>query len=401
MALKDIHIKNLKAKEKSYRVADQDGLVIEVRPTGSKFWRYRYRYAGKANMLTVGEYPIVSLADARDQVKVFQTQLANNIDPSQKRKNDKARQLNAHNEQVVAAFTLKDAFLEWYHFKLPEWTSKHAQGVESRFNAYLTPLASKALTEITPADCIATLKEIEATGKLTTLAKVKIILGQVMRYMVSIGKLGSDPSRDISRDIFTKQTKRNYAHQTDPRIIREVYATICLPYRGYATVKNAIILLALTFLRANELAGLKWSEVDMEHRRLRIEAERMKMKREHIVPLSHQAISIIEQQRQFMIGSQFVFPSWLNQHGHITTQSLLQGMRRQGVSKEAFTSHGWRHSASTTLHELGFTPQAIEAQLAHIVGGVSGVYNKALHLEERTAMMQAWADWLSSSTNDK
>ena len=149
-----------------------------------------------------------------------------------------------------------------------------------------------------------------------------------MRYMVSIGKLGSDPSRDISRDIFTKQTKRNYAHQTDPRIIREVYAAICLPYRGYATVKNAIILLALTFLRANELAGLKWSEVDMEHRRLRIEAERMKMKREHIAPLSHQAISIIEQQRQFMIGSQFVFPSWLNQHDHISTQSLLQGMRR-------------------------------------------------------------------------
>lgn len=398
MALNDIKIKSLKTEEKPYRLADSDGLTIEVRPTGSKIWRYRYRFDGKANMLTLGEYPIVTLQMARSLRDEARQQLAQGIDPSTAKKEAKQKRINLAAIAKEQSTTFTDIYNEWYQLKQHSWTAKHAQGVESRFQNYLAPIANMPLVEITPADCIKLLKTIETSGKLTTLSKVKIMLGQIMRYAVSTGKMASDPSRDISNDIFAKQVQRNFAHQTDPQIIRGVYATINLPYRGYTVVQNAIKLLALTFLRANELAGLKWAEVDFDHKLLRIQAERMKMKRDHLVPLSKQSLAIIEAQKEIHMGSPFVFPSWLNLHSHITTQSLLQAMRRQGVAKEDFTSHGWRHAASTTLHEIGYNPHAIEAQLAHMVGGVAGVYNKALYLEERTRMMQAWADWLEGAT---
>jgi integrase len=366
MALKDIQIKALKPRDKIYRIADSDGLVIEVRTNGAKFWRYRYRFAGKASMLSIGEYPMVSLLQARKLRDDARELLAQGIDPNDKRKQDKADIIAQRIEAEKAAYTIMDAFNEWYRVKEASWTTKHALDVQSRFSAYLAPyLTHKALSDITPADCIAALKAIESLGRLSTLSKTKILLSQIMRYAVSTGKLASDPSRDISNDIFAKQIQRNYAHQTDPSAIKGVYRTINLPYRGYKTVHNAIKLLSLTFLRTNELAGLRWSEVDLTNKRLRIADERMKMKREHIVPLSTQAIAIIEEQKAYHNGGDYVFPSWLNHNAAITTQSILAAMRRQGVDKETFTSHGWRHAASTTLHELGYTPQAIEAQLAH------------------------------------
>jgi integrase len=397
MTLKDIQIKALNPREKIYRKADGDGLAIEVRTNGTKFWRYRYRFAGKAGMLSIGKYPIVSLLEARKLRDDAKKLLAQGINPTEKRKQDKADTIKQRIEVERAAFTIGDAFKEWYEVKETSWTTKHALDVQSRFSAYLEPhLTYKPLSDILPADCIAALKAIESQGKLSTLKKTKVLLSQIMRYAVSTGKLASDPSRDISNDIFAKQIQRNYAHQTDPGAIKGVYRTINLPYRGYKTVHNAIKLLSLTFLRANELAGLRWSEVHLTNKRLRIAEDRMKMKREHIVPLSTQAIAIIEEQKAYHSGGDYVFPSWLNHNAAITTQSILAAMRRQGVDKETFTSHGWRHAASTTLHELGYEPQAIEAQLAHKVAGIAGVYNKSLHLDERFKMMQAWADWLET-----
>jgi integrase len=157
-------------------------------------------------------------------------------------------------------------------------------------------------------------------------------------------------------------------------------------------------LLPLTVLRANELCGLKWSEVDMTEKLLRIPAERMKMRKEHLVPLSRQAIAVLENQRDNHIGGDFVFFGTRSHTRPITIESLLAGMRRQGISKEEFSNHGWRHSFSTMMHELQFTPHAIEAQLAHVLQGVAGVYNKAQYLPERTRMMQTWADWLEGAT---
>jgi integrase len=217
-----------------------------------------------------------------------------------------------------------------------------------------------------------------------------------LRYAVSTGKLASDPSRDISNDIFTKPQKANYAHQTDPSIIKGIYQSICLPYSGYVGVHNALKMIALTFLRANELAGLKWSEVNLEKKFLSVEAPRMKLRREHLVPLSREALAIIQQQKETCFDSHYVFPSPRNKQGHVSTQSLLKALRKQGINDEDFTNHGWRHSASTTLHEKGFNSDWIEVQLAHITPSTKGVYNKAKYLVGRRKIMQWWANFLHS-----
>ena len=395
MALKDIQLKALKPTDKTYRIADGDGLCIEVKPSGAKLWRLRYRFAEKASMLGLGEYPTLSLKDARDKASIARELLAQGINPSEHNKAKKAELIAQQVEHEKEAYTFNDAFNAWYSLKQQGWKAKHAQAVEGRYRLWLSPSLSKLpICEITPAQCINTIKRIEASGKLESRDKVRSIIGQIFRYAVSTGKLDTNPARDLSSDVFIKNPKANFAHQTDPKRIREIFRLVSAPYGGYIATSNAMKLLALTFLRVTELTGLKWDEVDFDNRVLRINAERMKMKREHITPLSRQAIAILEDQREHHTGGDYVFPSTLSRTRPITGETLLAGMRRQGIDKTEFTNHGWRHTASTVLHEAGYTPHAIEAQLAHIVKGVAGVYNKAMHLEERTSMMQAWADWL-------
>lgn len=397
--LTETAIKNAKPKDKRYKLSDAGGLYIEVSTSGGKHWRMKYRYDGKEKVLSIGSYPAISLKlarDARDQAK---EQLAQGIDPSAAKQQEKAQRKAQVIEQEKIeeriAYTFEHAFNDWYNLKQQGWKAKHAQAVEGRYRLWLAPsLNSLPLSEITPAQCISTIKRIEETGKLESRDKVRSIMGQIFRYAVSTGKLDTNPARDLSNDVFVKNPRSNFAHQTDPKRIREIYRLVCAPYGGYIATSNAMKLLALTFLRVTELTGLKWFEVDFDNRVLRISAERMKMKREHITPLSRQALAILNDQREHHTGGDYVFPSTLSRTRPITGETLLAGMRRQGIDKTEFTNHGWRHTASTVLHEAGYTPQAIEAQLAHIVKGVAGVYNKALHLEERASMMQAWADWL-------
>lgn len=395
MALTDTAIKALKPLDKVYREADSEGLAIEIRTNGSKLWRFRYRFLGKASMLSLGEYPSVSLKQARQLRDEAASLLAHGIDPAEQRKQQKADAIKEQEAETIAAYTFGQAYQDWHDFKASSWSNGYADDVEARARMYLLPrLGKKALTTITPPDILATLKDCEAGGKLDTLKKVRSILSQVLRHSVGMGKLASDPSRDIPADVFKQAPKRNLAHQTDPAMIRGIYQTVTAPYSGFISVRNALKLLPLTVLRANELCGLTWSEVDFEASLLRITAERMKMKKEHLVPLSKQAIEVLQNQQENHIGGDYVFFGTRSHTRPITIESLLAGMRRQGIGKDEFTNHGWRHSFSTMMHELQFTPHAIEAQLAHVLQGVAGVYNKAQYLPERTRMMQAWADWL-------
>jgi integrase len=393
--LTDKAINALKPEAKLYRKTDHDGLEIEVAISGSKLWRFNYRVDGKRKSLSLGKYPTVTLKQARqlrDEAKVL---VAQGLDPSDQRKQQKEEAIKAQVAEVIAVYTFQQAFDDWFEFKQSSWSNGYADDVFSRVRMYLLPrLAKKTLSEITPTDVLATLKACEAGGKLDTLKKVRSILGQILRHAVGMGKLASDPSRDIPADVFKQAPKRNHAHQTDPTMIRGIYKAVTAPYSGFISVRNAMKLLPLTALRANELCGLKWSEVDLSAKLLRVSAPRMKMKKEHLVPLSQQAIEILENQRDNHIGGDFVFFGTRCHTRPITIESLLAGMRRQGIDKDEFTNHGWRHSFSTIMHELQFTPHAIESQLAHVVGGVAGVYNKAQYLPERTKMMQTWADWL-------
>lgn len=398
MALTDTAIKALKPQEKVYREADSEGLAIEVRPNGSKLWRYRYRFMGKASMLSLGEYPHISLKQARQLRDEAASLLAQGTDPAAQRKQQKEAAIQAQVAEAVAAYTFGEAYQDWHDFKVSSWSSGYADDVEARARMYLLPrLGNRALASITPTDILATLKDCEAGGKLDTLKKVRSILSQVLRHAVGMGKLASDPSRDIPADVFKQAPKRNLAHQTDPAMIRGIYQAVTAPYAGFISIRNAMKLLPLTALRANELCGLRWSEVDFDAGLLRISAERMKMKKEHLVPLSKQAIEVLRNQQENHIAGDYVFYGTRTHTRPITIEGLLAGMRRQGIGKDEFSNHGWRHSFSTIMHELQFTPHAIEAQLAHVLQGVAAVYNKAQYLPERMKMMQAWADWLDGS----
>ncbi len=397
MALTDTAIKALKPKDKVYREADSEGLAIEVRTNGNKLWRYRYRFMGKPSMLSLGEYPLIGLKQARQLRDEVASLLAQGLDPAEQRKQKKEAAIQAQEAETIAAYTFQQAFDDWHAFKSSSWSDGYADDVSARARMYLLPrLGKKTLTTITPPDVLTTLKDCESGGKLDTLKKVRSILSQVFRFAVGMGRLTSDPSRDVSADVFQQPPKKNLAHQTDPAMIRGVYIAVKSPYSGFISVKNAMQLLPLTVLRANELCGLKWSEVDMDAKVLRIPAERMKMKKDHLVPLSRQAIEVLKNQLDNHIGGDFVFFGTRSHTRPITIEALLAGMRRQGIGKEEFSNHGWRHSFSTTMHELQFTPHAIEAQLAHALQGVAAVYNKAQYLPERTKMMQAWANWLEN-----
>lgn len=397
--LTETAIKNAKPKEKPYKLSDSGGLYAEITPTGGKHWRMKYRYDGKEKKLSIGSYPTISLKlarDARDQAK---EKLAQGIDPSAAKQQAKADRQAQSVEAELLAYTFEQAFNDWHTFKQPSWTEGYSDDVLARGRMYLMPrLGKMALADIEPIDVLDTLKRCEQAGKLDTLKKVRSILSQVLRYAVGTQKLNTDPSRDVPLDVFQKQEKRNHAHQVLPAEIRRIYQAIQQPYKGSFEVANAMRLLPLTVLRANELCGLEWQEVDLVDRVLRIDAQRMKMKKGHIVPLSRQAVAILENQKAHHKGGDYVFPSPLTNSKPIRIEALLKAMRVQGIDKDTFTNHGWRHSFSTTMNERGFEPHIIELQLAHVLGGVQAVYNKAQYLDQRASMMQAWSDWLENNT---
>lgn len=393
--LTETAIKNAKPKERPYKLSDSGGLYAEITPTGGKHWRMKYRYDGKEKKLSIGSYPTISLKlarVARDQAK---EKLAQGIDPSAAKQQAKADRQAQAVEAELLAYTFEQAFNDWHIFKQPSWTEGYSDDVLARGRMYLMPrLGKMALADIEPIDVLDTLKRCEQAGKLDTLKKVRSILSQVLRYAVGTQKLNTDPSRDVPLDVFQKQEKRNHAHQVLPAEIRRIYQAIQQPYKGSFEVANAMRLLPLTVLRANELCGLEWQEVDLVDRVLRIDAQRMKMKKAHIVPLSQQAVAILENQKAHHKGGDYVFPSPLTNSKPIRIEALLKAMRVQGIDKDTFTNHGWRHSFSTTMNERGFEPHIIELQLAHVLGGVQAVYNKAQYLDQRASMMQAWANWL-------
>ena len=393
--LTETAIKNAKPKERPYKLSDSGGLYAEITPTGGKHWRMKYRYDGKEKKLSIGSYPTISLKLARVAREQAKEKLAQGIDPSAAKQQAKADRQAQAVEAELLAYTFEQAFNDWHIFKQPSWTEGYSDDVLARGRMYLMPrLGKMALADIEPIDVLDTLKRCEQAGKLDTLKKVRSILSQVLRYAVGTQKLNTDPSRDVPLDVFQKQEKRNHAHQVLPAEIRRIYQAIQQPYKGSFEVANAMRLLPLTVLRANELCGLEWQEVDLVDRVLRIDAQRMKMKKAHIVPLSQQAVAILENQKAHHKGGDYVFPSPLTNSKPIRIEALLKAMRVQGIDKDTFTNHGWRHSFSTTMNERGFEPHIIELQLAHVLGGVQAVYNKAQYLDQRASMMQAWANWL-------
>ena len=390
--LTDTKIKTLKPKDKRYRIADANGLVLEIKPNSAKYWRYRYRFDGRANMISIGEYPFITLAQARQDRDKYKALLYQGINPSTYKKEIRAEKAaNKISEQS----TFNKMFFDWYEHNKELWKPNYCKDILKRTTKHLLPyIGDKPIESITSKEMLRIFKIIESAGTIDTLYKVKGVASRVFRFCVGLGVIEHDPTRDLPSDIFKKRKVSNYAHISDPKEIGGLLRMID-QYKGSYQIATALKIAPYIFVRPLELAGLKWSEVDFTDKLIRIGAERMKMGETHIVPMSEQVIKLLESIKDIEVGSVFVFPSPATSKRHISPESLRAGLRRMGLSNDEMTTHGFRHMASTRLYELGFNGDVIERQLAHGERNkIKAAYNHAQHLEERRIMMNKWADYL-------
>ncbi|MDP3280794.1 MAG: tyrosine-type recombinase/integrase [Nitrosomonas sp.] len=390
MKLTDPEIKAAKPKEKPYSLPDGHGLVLLVQPSGAKWWRYRYRFNATAKMLSMGIYPDVTLKEARNEHARFKELLVQGIDPSLHRQEQKQLEAIAAENSFESV-----ARLWWSHWKHDK-TERHASYTIRRMEADIFPaIGHKPVNEITAPQLIAMVRKVESRGALDIAKRVLTMCGQVMRYAVAHGLAERNPAADIKpADVLKPAKKANHARLSEkelPELLRKIDA-----YDGQPLTRFALQLMVLTFVRTGELIGTRWDEIDMTKKEWRIPAERMKMKTPHIVPLSNQAITVLEQLKDLEADEILLFPSERRDGKTMSNNTILYALYRLGYHSR-MTGHGFRGIASTILHERGYSHNHIELQLAHSKrDAVSASYNHALYLEPRARMMQDWADYLEA-----
>ena len=389
MPLTDRAIRNAKPAKQPFRLFDGGGMYLEVAPSGGKWWRLKYRIEGKEKRLSLGVFPDVALAEARSRRDDARKLLADGIDPSAKRQADKREAAGR------AANSFEAVAREWYAKQAPTWVATHAIDVLRRLEGNLFPeLGALPIAEISAPLLLAAVRRIEDRGARDLAHRVLQVAGQVFRYGIATGRCERDLSRDL-KGALAPHTKRNQAAVTPdelPALLRAIdgYETI-----GDRQTMLALRLLALTFVRTGELIGSTWDEIDLDGAAWIIPAERMKMRSEHVVPLSRQAIELLRDLRAIGGDSRYVLPG-RNPDRPISNNTLLFALYRLGY-KGKMTGHGFRAVASTVLNEAGFRVDVIERQLAHCErNDVRGAYNRAEYLPERRKMMQQWADMVDA-----
>ena len=389
--LTDTEIRKAKPTEKPQKISDGGGLFLLVTPQGSKLWRLAYRFSGKQKTLAFGEYPAVGLADARGKREEAKKQLANGIDPSSTKKAAKAA------NQDAAANSFEVIAREWHGTHMANKSEDHAKKTLINFEKDIFPWLGKLpITSIEAPDVLSVVKRIEQRGANEIAAKAKRSIGQVFRYAIATGRAVRNPVPDL-QGAFIPTTVKHHAAITDPSQIGALLR-VCEGYTGHFATRCALRLSFLVMLRPGEVRKAEWTEIDLERAEWRIPAEKMKMREEHIIPLSRQAIEIFEEIKPLTSSSRFVFPS-VRSHARPMSENTITGaLRRLGYAGAEMTAHGFRGMASTRLNEAHlFHPDAIERQLAHgEQNSVRAAYNRAQYLPERVKMLQWWADYLDS-----
>ncbi|MBE6442793.1 MAG: DUF4102 domain-containing protein [Desulfovibrio desulfuricans] len=392
--LTDTAIRAAKPKEKRYKLADGEGLYIEVAPSGGKWWRIKYRFGGKEKRLSLGVYPAVGLKEARSRTAEIKDMLRRGLDPGEERKADKAAKAEAVAVETVKGQTFEAVAREWYGKKRCAWTPGHQKKILLRLENQLFPyLGNVPLADLEAADFLAAIQKAEARGAIETAHRLAQLCGQVTRYARISGIVKHDAAAGLTEALAPVQT-RHYAAITDPaaigRLLRDIDA-----YQGEPTICHALRILPYVFVRSGELRAAAWEEIDLDAATWVIPAGRMKMRRPHTVPLAPQVVKLFRSMREFSGPAGLVFPSTFSATRCISDMGLLNALRRMGYGKEVMTIHGFRGMASTLLNEQGYRPDVIEAQLAHgEKNAVRAAYNHAEYLPERRAMMEAWADYL-------
>lgn len=388
MALTDTAIRNAKPKEKPYKLADEKGLFLLVHPNGGRYWRFKYRFVGKEKLLALGVYPDVSLKEARERRDNARKQVAADIDPGQHRKALKAAKATcAENSFEIVA-------REWFAKHSPNWAVNHSSKILRRLERDIFPwIGNRPIGDITAPELLTVLRRIESRGALETAHRALQNCGQVFRYAVATGRAERDPSGDL-RGALPPTKQIHHASITDPKAIGGLLRAI-KGYQGSFITKCALQLAPLVFVRPGELRKAEWSEFDLDAAEWRIPAARMKMREQHIVPLSSRAVAILRELYALTGNGRYVFPGARTNGRPMSENTINAALRRLGYSGNEMTGHGFRSMASTILNEQGWHRDAIERQLAHAErNSVRAAYNYAEHLAERRKMMQAWADYL-------
>jgi len=382
--LSDVFIKSLKPLEKPYRKSDGGGLFIEVTPSGSKLWRLAYRFGGKQKLLALGQYPYVSLSEARQRREEAKSDLVHGIDPSLRKKVEK------HSR----AETFGAIAREWFERMKATWSPGHADKTKGRLDNWLMPwLEDIPIRQVTAPLILECARRAQAAGRIESAHRTVQLAGQVIRYAIATARAESDPTPAL-RGALSPAPERHYPAPTTPEALAEVVKAIW-SYEGSLVVKAALQTLALTFQRPGEVRQMRWDQLDLEAGEWRFTTS--KTKTEHLVPLSRQALEIIQGIRPLTGATPWVFASLTRRERPISDMTMNRALQTMGFStKEEITSHGFRAVARTLLHEkLGFAPSVIEHQLAHKVPDPLGEsYNRTRFLDERRRMMQAWADYL-------
>jgi integrase len=387
--LTDPKCRNAKSNGKAVRkLADDNGLYLWVYADGRKYWRMRYWLAGKEKSLSLGVYPNVSLKAARAKRDAERRRLQEGLDPSAERRAAKER------AKLATENSFEAVAREWYQKQKHIWVPRHAEDVRRRLEKNVFPfIGARPIVEIEAPELLGVMRRIEQRGAHDHAHRVLAVCGQVFRYGIATGRC----SRDLTTDLRGALTPHKKTHQAAvrPEELPELLKAIAsYDEIGDTQTRLALQLLALTFVRTSELIGAQWSEFDLDAGLWIIPASRMKMSAEHVVPLSRQAVDIMNELRAIGGDSRFILPG-RNRDRAISNNTLLFALYRLGY-KGKMTGHGFRAVASTILNESGFRSDVIERQLAHCERNeVRGAYNRAEYLAERAKMMQHWADYLN------
>jgi integrase len=387
-----LQISNAKPKDKEYKLSDGGGLYLLVTPGGGKLWRLKYRFGGLEKKLSLGAFPGLTLADARQRREEARALLAKGVDPCVAKK-----------EQEAAEAREKETFemvaREWHAKFMSQWSSSTAKSILAMLaRDVFEEIGDKPIAEINAPVLLALFRRIEARGAAYTAHRVRGLCGQVLRYGVATGRCDRDPSADL-RGAITPIKTTHRAAVTDPKELAPLLRMLD-SYNGSFTVRCALRLLPLVFVRPGELRTMKWSDVDLEKGEWTYLVN--KTGTPHIVPLAKQAVAILRDMQAVSSDYPYVFPSARTFTRPMSDMAMNAAMRRMGIdTKTELTGHGVRAVARTILDEvLGFRPDFIEHQLAHAVRDPLGrAYNRTAHLPERRKMMQAWANYLDELKN--
>lgn len=392
--LSEVKVRTAKQSEKPYKLYDGGGLYLLVTPSGGKLWHFKYRAEGKEKKLTFGSYPDVPLTVAREKRDDARRLLAGGMDPAEVKK---AQQV----VDEIKRLTFSEVALEWHTNKKSEWSESHAKKLLRRLELDVFPyIGNKPIADIRTPE-LATILERVAIRTLETAHRLKIACDMVFRYAVLKGKCEQNPASSL-RGLLPSVKPKHMSAPTDPKQVAELLKAIDV-YSGAFVTKCALRLAPLLFARPGELRKAEWAEFSLDVPEgaipeWNIPGSKMKMKKPHLVPLSMQAVEILNQLRKVTGDGKYVFVGHRSPDRCMSENTVNQALRSLGFTGEEIVGHGFRAMARTMLHEiLKFSPDAIEAQLAHAVPDRLGAaYNRTQHIEERKAMMQAWADYLDT-----